>query len=130
MTSDQIASNQAMPGQMTSDQVAALRETVVGRGYQAVLLIGDSEIMRTKLVKVPLVLAHVAVFVPSDEDKAWLEGICAGGVQPGDAGRLVELVAHAAEHGAQAVIAAHPALADLAGEAGLVLPLIDAKALR
>ncbi len=129
MTSDQIASNQAMPGQMTSDQVAALRETVVGRGYQAVLLIGDSEIMRTKLVKVPLALAHVAVFVPNEEDKAWLEGVCAGGAQAGDAERLAELVAHAAEHGAQAVIAAHPALADLAGEAGLALPLIDTKAL-
>ena len=106
--------------------VQALRDDLLDLKLKSVLILGPSEVMRTKQVKGPLALAHLAVLTPSDEEKAWLEAVIKTGVENADTEHFKRLVDHAAEHGSQLAVILDPTLMKLASISQLKTAVLDA----
>lgn len=106
--------------------VQALRDDLLDLKLKSVLILGSSEVMRTKQVKGPLALAHLAVLTPSDEEKAWLEAVIKTGVENADTEHFKRLVDHAAEHGSQLAVILDPTLMKLASISQLKTAVLDA----
>lgn len=105
--------------------VQALRDNLLSRKLKSVLILGSPEVMRTKQVKGPLALAHIAVLAPSDEEKAWLEAVIEMGAENADTEHFRRLVDHAAEHGSQLAVILDPTLMKLASRSQLKTPVLD-----
>ncbi|MBR3316552.1 MAG: EAL domain-containing protein [Atopobiaceae bacterium] len=103
-----------------------LRRRICESGYKRVLLLGTVEDMRSPRLRKPIAASGIAVVVPPEAERAWIEraldAVLDEGPEGKDPERLQALVAQAAEHGARAIASLHPAVAVVA--ASLSLPVV------
>ena len=120
--------NESKP--IRSEVSELVRREVIDRGFGRVAVLGYPDDMCDPWLRRPLAASGVLVMVPGVSDRAWIGEALdeLGGARELSAARrhqLSTLLSHAMEHGVQAVIVSHEALAAVLDDLRVGVPIID-----